>query len=81
MILHWQIVKLQLKETFAIAYGNYTFREALIVSLQSHGEKGFGECTAIDYYGINLNEFEADLARIQSVVEKQNISHPTEFYA
>lgn len=81
MILHWQIVKLQLKETFAIAYGNYTFREALIVSLQSHGEKGFGECTAIDYYGINLNEFEADLARIQSAVENQNISHPTEFYA
>ncbi len=81
MILHWQIVQLQLKETFAIAYGNYTFREALIVSLQSHGEKGFGECTAIDYYGINLNEFEADLARIQSAVENQNISHPTEFYA
>jgi L-alanine-DL-glutamate epimerase-like enolase superfamily enzyme len=81
MILHWQIVQLQLKETFAIAYGNYSFREALIVSLQSHGEKGFGECTAIDYYGINLNEFEADLARIQSAVEQQNISHPTEFYA
>lgn len=81
MILHWQIVQLQLKETFAIAYGNYTFREALIVSLQSHGEKGYGECTAIDYYGINLNDFQAILNRLQSVIEKQNISHPTEFYA
>lgn len=81
MILHWQIVQLQLKETFAIAYGNYTFREALIVSLQSHGEKGFGECTAIDYYGINLNDFQAILNRLQTVIEKQRLVHPSEFYA
>lgn len=81
MILQWQIVQLQLKETFAIAYGNYTFREALIVSLQSHGEKGFGECTAIDYYGINLNDFQTILNRLQSTIEKQSIVHPTEFYA
>lgn len=81
MILHRQIVQLQLKETFAIAYGNYTFREALIVSLQSHGEKGYGECTAIDYYDINLNDFQVILNRLQSVIEKQSIVHPTEFYA
>ena len=29
MNLHWQIVRFQLKETFAITYGNYTHRAAL----------------------------------------------------
>lgn len=80
MILHWQIVKFQLKETFAIAYGNYTFREALIVSLQSHGEKGYGECTSIDYYGINLNDFQKILTEVKTAIEKQSIVHPKDFY-
>lgn len=81
MVLSWQIVKFNLKETFAIAYGNYTFREALIVSLQSHGEKGFGECTSIDYYGINLADFERILAKVKAQIESQKTNHPTEFYS
>jgi L-alanine-DL-glutamate epimerase-like enolase superfamily enzyme len=81
MTLHWQIVRFQLKETFAIAYGNYTYREALIVTLQSHGEKGYGECTSIDYYGINLTDFEQILKKSQSAIENQKILHPTAFYA
>ncbi|NNT71466.1 chloromuconate cycloisomerase [Flavobacterium sp. IMCC34852] len=80
MVLSWQIVKFNLKETFAIAYGNYTFREALIVTLQSHGEKGFGECTSIDYYGINLSDFEMILAKVKNQIESQKTNHPTEFY-
>jgi L-alanine-DL-glutamate epimerase-like enolase superfamily enzyme len=81
MILHWQIVKFNLKETFAIAYGNYTFREALIVTLQSHGEKGYGECTSIDYYGINLNDFQKVLTKVKESIEKQRIVHPQDFYS
>jgi L-alanine-DL-glutamate epimerase-like enolase superfamily enzyme len=81
MVLKWQIVKFNLKETFAIAYGNYTFREALIVTLQSHGEKGYGECTSIDYYDINLADFEIILAKVKSQIESQKTTHPTEFYA
>ncbi|HCQ12858.1 MAG TPA: chloromuconate cycloisomerase, partial [Flavobacterium sp.] len=57
MNLSWQIVRLNLKETFSISYGNYTFREALIVELSHKGCKGYGECTSIDYYQINLNDF------------------------
>lgn len=80
MVLKWQIVKFNLKETFAIAYGNYTFREALIVTLQSHGEKGYGECTSIDYYDINLADFEITLAKVKTQIETQKIVHPSEFY-
>ena len=81
MQLSWQIVRLNLKETFSISYGDYDFREALIVSLKSHNYSGYGECTAIDYYQINLNEFVSQLQKIQSQIEKQNIIHPKEFYS
>ena len=81
MQITWQIVRLQLKETFSISYGNYTFREALIVSLSKNGKTGYGECTAIDYYGINLVDFTKKLAEIQAQIEKQYINHPSEFYA
>jgi len=80
MVLAWQIVRFQLKETFAIAYGNYTHREALIVSLEKIGSTGFGECTAIDYYQINLAEFEISLSKIKAEIERQNIIYPTDFY-
>jgi len=81
MTLSWQIVRLELKETFSIAYGNYSYREALIVSLQSHQCSGYGECTAIDYYHINLADFVVQLEFIQRKIEQQKIQHPTDFYA
>lgn len=81
MQLSWQIVRFKLKETFSIAYGNYEYRDALIVSLKSHGCVGYGECTAIDYYQIKLEDFIVDLQRVQSKVESQNIVHPVAFYS
>ena len=80
MKLSWQIVKFQLKETFAIAYGNYTFRKALLVTLEKNGEKGFGECTSIDYYQINLADFQTILEKIKAKIESQKIVYPTDFY-
>ena len=80
MQITWQIVRLQLKETFSISYGSYSFREALIVSLSKNGKTGYGECTAIDYYGINLVDFTKKLAEIQAQIEKQSLNHPSEFY-
>jgi len=81
MNLSWQIVRLELKEKFSISYGDYTFREALIVLLKSHNTIGFGECTAIDYYQINLQEFVQKLEVIKEQIENQKIHHPTEFYS
>ena len=80
MVLSWQIVRFQLKETFAIAYGNYTHREALIVTLEKSGYKGYGECTAIDYYHISLADFEQILFKIKQKIENQDIQHPVDFY-
>jgi L-alanine-DL-glutamate epimerase-like enolase superfamily enzyme len=80
MNLTWQIVRLQLKETFSIAYGDYSFREALIVQINKNGISGYGECTAIDYYQIDLADYSQKLHSIKTTIEKQPIIHPTDFY-
>lgn len=80
MKLNWQIVRLELKEPFSISYGSYAIREALIITLSKNDAIGFGECTAIDYYGINLNEFSTQLLQIKKHIESQTIQHPIEFY-
>ena len=80
MKINWQIVKFKLKETFTISYGSYNFREALLITLEHHQDKGYGECTAIDYYNINLADFERILNRIIVQIEKHNIVEPSEFY-
>ncbi|WP_320814862.1 enolase C-terminal domain-like protein [Flavobacterium sp.] len=80
MKLSFQIVRFKLKETFSISYGSYSHRDALVVSLSKNGSTGYGECTAIDYYGIDLEVFVLKLESIQVLIEKQSISHPIEFY-
>ncbi|ESU18913.1 chloromuconate cycloisomerase YkfB1 [Flavobacterium cauense R2A-7] len=80
MNLSWQIVRLHLKETFSISYGDYSFREALIVKLSDYGTSGYGECTGIDYYNISLSDFDKTLHRLKDKIEKQQIQHPIDFY-
>jgi L-alanine-DL-glutamate epimerase-like enolase superfamily enzyme len=81
MQLAWQKVKLPLKETFSISYGDYSFREALIVTLSYKGISGYGECTIIDYYGINLDDLVNQLILSKTLIENQQISVPQSFYS
>lgn len=81
MQLHFQKTELLLKETFSIAYGNYDKRDALVVKLSHLGKDGYGECVAINYYGINLEEFVQKLKEIQSRIESQKIIHPKDFFS
>lgn len=80
MQLFWSFKKLELKETFSISYGNYDFRDSLLVMLSHDKKTGFGEAVAINYYGINLDEFVLKLKEIQNEIEEQKILHPEEFY-
>ena len=81
MQLHFHKTELHLKETFSIAYGNYDKRDALVVKLSHLGKDGYGECVAINYYGINLEDFVLKLKEIQPRIENQKIIHPKEFFA
>lgn len=81
MQLAWQKVKLPLKETFSISYGDYSFREALIVTLSYKGFSGYGECTVIDYYGINLDDLVNQLISSKALIENHQIAVPQIFYS
>ena len=80
MKLEYCIKTLCMRETFSIAYGNYNQRKALVVCLSHAGKYGFGECVEINYYGINLQQFEVDLKAILPTIEKHQPESPSEFY-
>ncbi|MDH6251419.1 L-alanine-DL-glutamate epimerase-like enolase superfamily enzyme [Chryseobacterium sp. H1D6B] len=80
MKLNFELKQFQLKETFSIAYGNYNTREALLVELSHQNSKGYGECVAIDYYQIHLQDFILKLKEVQSKIESQKLIHPKEFF-
>jgi len=80
--MHLQFTRkeLRLKETFSIAYGNYDKRDALLIQLSQHHCKGFGECVAINYYGISLDEFFLKLTEIKTHIEGYKITPPKDFF-
>jgi len=80
MKIKFTLKKLQLKETFSIAYGNYNHRDALLIELSHQNCKGYGECVAIDYYQINLQDFVLKLKEVQHQIEAQKIIHPKDFF-
>lgn len=80
MKIEWKRTRLKLKETFSISYGSYDFRDALLVSLSEDRKTGYGECVAINYYGINLDEFDEILKKIQPLIEAHGIVHPKVFF-
>lgn len=80
MNLSWKPKKLLLKETFSISYGNYDFRDSLLIQLSYRDKIGYGECVAINYYQIDLDAFILKLKEIQNQIEVQKIIHPKDFY-
>ncbi len=80
MKLNWQKKQLKLKETFSISYGNYDFRNALLITISHQDFQGYGECVEINYYGIHLDKFVEKLDEIQPKIEEQDIIHPRDFF-
>jgi L-Ala-D/L-Glu epimerase len=52
----------------------------MVITLSQNNVSGYGECTSIDYYQINLQDFENKLLVIQSKIENFKITNPTDFY-
>jgi hypothetical protein len=73
MNVSWKIVRFHLKETFSIAYGNYSHRDALLISIIV---KTITANALIDYYGINLDDFTTKLQQVKVQLKSQNTGLP-----
>lgn len=73
-------LKLALKRPFTIAHGTFHYREAVVVELISGQFSGFGEATAISYYGKDLSSFIRVLEEHRALIERFTLTIPTEYY-
>lgn len=80
MELSWKVRKLILKEPFRISYGQFDYRNALLVELSEQQIVGYGECVEITYYGIVLSDFEKELTQIKKLLKEVSLVTPQEFY-
>ncbi len=72
-------LRLKLKKPFTIAHGTFHHREAVVVELQADGLSGFGEATAISYYGKSVEVFKNTLEENRSIIET-TFQSPSEYY-
>ena len=73
-------VRLYLKGTFRIAHGTFLYRDAVIVELWDGIYSGYGEATAISYYGKSIDTFTTLLKKEKSFIEGLEWTHPEEFW-
>ncbi len=73
-------LKLELKRPFTIAHGTFHYREAVVVELVLGQSSGFGEATAISYYGKDLASFIKVLEEHRTLIEASSFTTPTDYY-
>lgn len=73
-------VRLQLKKAFKISYGTYYHRDGIIVALKEGNYVGYGEATAISYYGKSQKKFIEILTKFKPFIEQLDWDEPTQFW-
>lgn len=68
--------ELKLRHTFSIAHGARKTVNSLIVELSQNGQSGFGEATAIPYYGLDIERMQRQLKQVQPLVEGLALTAP-----
>ena len=71
---------LKLAKVFKISYETRTEQPTLIVELSQDGFKGYGEATAISYYGVTQKQMVDKLKEITPFLESYNLSTPQELW-
>ena len=72
-------LRLKLKKPFTIAHGTFHYREAVVVELKADGLSGFGEATAISYYGKSVEVFKNTLEENRLIIES-TFQSPSDYY-
>jgi len=72
--------RLFMKGTFRVSYGAYKYRDALIVELEEAGLKGFGEATAVQYYGKSIEDFANAFTKVKPFLMENTFANPEELW-
>lgn len=71
--VRWKKNKLNLLKPFVLSYGVFHYRWSYMIELQAEGETGYGEGTAISYYGWSEDLIEEQLAALPAMVTKADL--------
>lgn len=72
--------ELAFKYPFTISRGTKTHQPTLIVELDFHGIKGYGEAPAISYYDISIEKMMEDLEKKKIFIEKFSLTDPERYW-
>jgi L-Ala-D/L-Glu epimerase len=72
---------LPLQHTFTIAYSSRDVQDTLIVELQQGAHKGYGEATAVPYYGFSIDSMTQALENVREQIEASELTTPETFWA
>ncbi len=80
MVCKYYPFELKFKYPFTISRGTKTHQPTLVVELDFHGIKGYGEAPAISYYNIPVEKMIEDLEQKKSFIEKFSLTDPERYW-
>jgi L-alanine-DL-glutamate epimerase-like enolase superfamily enzyme len=72
--------QLKFRYPFTISKGSKTHQPTLVVELEQHGIKGFGEAPAISYYSVTTEKMQQTLQAKMSVLERFAFTSPERYW-
>ncbi|MCA8943236.1 MAG: dipeptide epimerase [Planctomycetes bacterium] len=81
MKLRTRVVALPLRHRFTIAHGSFAERENFFVELEHAGERGFGESSAVSYYGVDAHAMAARTEVLRPRLEDWDGADPESLWA
>ncbi len=80
MDVQWRKYRLYLKYPFVISKGQFTYRDALVVSLIKDRFTGLGEATEITYYDVSIDRMIGRLEELRKELSNIHLDEPSTLY-
>ena len=80
MVCNYFRYDLKFEYPFTISRGTKTHQPTLVVELDFHGIKGYGEAPAIVYYNVTVEKMIEDFENRKSAIEKFSLTDPERYW-
>ncbi len=71
---------LPLRHTFTISRESISVQETMIVELEEHGLRGYGEATTNQYYGFTFENMAAALDKVRDALRSRDLDDPRQLW-